>query len=165
MPRPSPARPGQSPGGHSALHSPEQLKSGIYRLDANLEFRVSTEVHEGLSTFSCQSDVEDTSAKTVGRCCSYLVVSRRSRTSLYTHTPSQHQLRPGQTSQIELTGRYPDTLGHFLIFLSPRRGSRTLLGFDHPFVAPQIHALIPARDCKAFRALWVRGPAGGRHGL
>ncbi len=29
MPRPSPARPGQSPGGHSALHSPEQLKSGI----------------------------------------------------------------------------------------------------------------------------------------
>lgn len=27
MPRPSPARPGQSPGGHSALHSPEQLKS------------------------------------------------------------------------------------------------------------------------------------------
>lgn len=32
MPRPSPARPGQSPGGHSALHSPEQLKSGIYKI-------------------------------------------------------------------------------------------------------------------------------------
>lgn len=30
MPRPSPARPGQSPGGYSALHSPEQLKSGIF---------------------------------------------------------------------------------------------------------------------------------------